>query len=76
MSTIVDILPDSEYQVRELSRCDSDDQAAEVWGKVVDSADVPPALDRAGLTLRVGVGQNAGVKAFGVSLNVESIIEK
>jgi DNA adenine methylase len=41
MGTIVPILPSTESQVRELSRCESDDQAAEVWQQVVESADDP-----------------------------------
>jgi hypothetical protein len=41
MGTIVPILPSTENQVRELSRCESDDQAAEVWQQVVESADDP-----------------------------------
>ncbi len=39
--TRVPVLPTTERQVRELSRCESDDQAAEVWGKVVDAAEAP-----------------------------------
>ncbi len=37
MTTTVVVLPSSERQVRELTRCESDDQAAEVWQQVVDS---------------------------------------
>ena len=36
--TRVPVLPSTEKQVRALSRCESDDQAAEVWQAVVEDS--------------------------------------
>jgi len=45
--TTVSVLPNNERQVRELARLESDEQAAEVWQKVVDSVSGPKAITAA-----------------------------
>jgi len=48
MVTRVTILPATEKQVRELTRCESDDQAAEVWRQIVDDSECPEKITARG----------------------------
>ncbi len=54
--TIVTVLPSSESQVRELTRCESDDQAAEVWQQVVDGLCDRVTFSQLSATQRAMVG--------------------